>query len=65
MTGVPMPARQYTNACFMTTEAGDPATAQAQLEAAMAAITTALAGLSAPVTLQPEVEQGVWVLSQQ
>jgi len=62
---VPMPQRQFQNNCFMITEAGDPATAQAQMEAAMALITTALAGLDPPVTLQPEVEQGMWVLSQQ
>ena len=65
MTGVPTPQRQYTNVCMMITEAGDIATAQAQMEDALAAINTALAGLNPPVTLQPEVEAGVWVLSQQ
>jgi hypothetical protein len=55
----------YTNACFMSTEAGDPATAQAQMEAALQAIVTALVALDPPVTLVPEVEAGVWVLSQQ
>jgi hypothetical protein len=65
MTGVPMPGRHYTNAAFLSVDAGDPATAQAALEAALAAIQPVLAGLATPVIIQPEVEQGVWVLSQQ
>lgn len=63
-TGVPMPYRTYTNQAQLVVEAGDPATAQAAMEAAYAAVQPVLAGLATPVTLQPEVEAGQWVLSQ-
>jgi hypothetical protein len=62
MTGLPMPDREYTNVTQMIVNAPDPATAQAALAGALAAITTALEGTG--VRLLPEVEDGRWVLSQ-
>lgn len=64
MTGVPMPEREFTNTAQLITTAGDPATAQAQLEAALAAVGPTLAALTPPVQLLPETEQGMMVLSQ-
>lgn len=54
--------RNWTNIAQLEVTAPDQASAQAYLEVAMAAIKPVLAALTPPVTLVPEVEEGMWVL---
>lgn len=56
--------RIFTNIAQLQVTAPDPATAQAAMEAAVAAANAAMAPLTPPVTLMPEVEEGVYVLEQ-
>lgn len=57
--------RNFTNTGQLMTSAPDPATAQANMEAAAAAIKTALEALPGmSVTFMPEVENGEYVFQE-
>jgi hypothetical protein len=56
--------RIYTNIAQLQVTAPDPATAQAAFEAGVAAARAAMAALTPPVTLEPEIENGQYVMEQ-
>lgn len=57
------PQRQYVNTAQLLVVAPDPATAQATLEAAVRVANAAMSGVG-EVALEPEVENGLYVLSE-